>query len=269
MSSFWLIAFIVFVALTFDFVNGFHDAANSLATVVATRVLSPTKAVILAAAFNFIAAFFLGTGVAATIGRGFVNTEIVTPQVILAGLIGAIAWNLTTWYLKLPVSSSHALIGGFAGAAVAKAGLGGLVVGKWPSTLVFIVIAPIIGLVLGYTLMVAVYWGFRRFSPARMDRWFRRLQILSASLLSCAHGTNDAQKSMGIIAAVLFAAGFEDSFHVPGWVIFACAAAMRPARCDVHPDPRSGTVVSPSRCSNELLSVRDVGVPHHMQHARQ
>src|SRR6185503_19956257 len=175
MSSFWLIAFIVFVALTFDFVNGFHDAANSLATVVATRVLSPTKAVILAAAFNFIAAFFLGTGVAATIGRGFVNTEIVTPQVVLAGLIGAIAWNLTTWYLKLPVSSSHALIGGFAGAAVAKAGLGGLVVGKWPSTLVFIVIAPIIGLVLGYTLMVAVYWGFLRFSPARMDRWFRRL----------------------------------------------------------------------------------------------
>jgi PiT family inorganic phosphate transporter len=226
MHSFWLIAFIVLIALIFDFVNGFHDAANSLATVVATRVLTPAKAVALAAGFNFIAAFFLGTSVAATIGRGFVNAEIVTPYVILAGLIGAIAWNLLTWYLKLPVSSSHGLIGGFAGAAVAKAGLAGLVAGKWPSTLAFIVVAPLIGLVLGYSLMIAVYWGFRKFSPAQMDRWFRRLQILSASALSCAHGTNDAQKSMGIIAAVLFAAGFEKSFHVPGWVILACAAAM-------------------------------------------
>ncbi len=226
MSNFWLIAFIVAIALTFDFVNGFHDAANSLATVVATRVLSPAKAVALAAFFNFAAAFFLGTGVAATIGRGFVNTQIVTPHVILAGLVGAIAWNLMTWYLKLPVSSSHGLIGGYAGAAVAKAGLGGLVVGKWPSTLAFIVVAPIIGLTLGYALMIAVYWCFRGFSPARMDRWFRHLQILSASLLSCAHGTNDAQKSMGIIAAVLFASGLEASFHVPGWVIFSCAAAM-------------------------------------------
>ena len=226
MSNFWLIAFIVAIALTFDFVNGFHDAANSLATVVATRVLTPAKAVALAAFFNFVAAFFLGTGVAATIGRGFVNTQIITPHVILAGLVGAIAWNLTTWYLKLPVSSSHALIGGYAGAAIAKAGLGGLVVGKWPSTLAFIVVAPIIGLTLGYALMIAVYWSFRGFSPARMDRWFRHLQILSASLLSCAHGTNDAQKSMGIIAAVLFASGFEENFHVPGWVIFSCAAAM-------------------------------------------
>jgi inorganic phosphate transporter, PiT family len=226
MPSVWFIAFIIFIALSFDFVNGFHDAANSLATVVATRVLSPVKAVALAAGFNFIAAYFLGTSVAATIGRGFVNPQIVTPYVILAGLIGAIAWNLLTWYLKLPVSSSHGLIGGFAGAAVAKAGLGGLVAGKWPSTLAFIVIAPVIGLVLGYTLMIVVYWCFRGFPPARMDRWFRRLQILSASLLSCAHGTNDAQKSMGIIAAVLFAAGVEKTFHVPGWVIFACAAAM-------------------------------------------
>jgi len=226
MSNFWLIAFIVAIALTFDFVNGFHDAANSLATVVATRVLSPAKAVALAAFFNFVAAFFLGTGVAATIGRGFVNTQVITPHVILAGLLGAITWNLLTWYLKLPVSSSHGLIGGYAGAAVAKAGLGGLVVGKWPNTLAFIVVAPIIGLVLGYALMIAVYWSFRGFSPARMDRWFRHLQILSASALSCAHGTNDAQKSMGIIAAVLFASGLEENFHVPGWVIFACAAAM-------------------------------------------
>jgi PiT family inorganic phosphate transporter len=226
MSAFGLIVFIVFVALSFDFVNGFHDAANSVATVVATRVLTPVQAVALAALFNFIAAFFLGTSVAATIGRGFVNTGIATPYVILAGLIGAIAWSLLTWYLKLPVSSSHALIGGYAGAAVAKAGVGGLVVGKWPSTLAFIVVAPVIGLILGYTLMVIVYWVFSKFSPARMDRWFRHLQILSAALLSCAHGTNDAQKSMGIITAVLFAAGFEKSFRVPDWVILACAAAM-------------------------------------------
>jgi len=226
MAPFGLIVFIVLVALSFDFVNGFHDAANSLATVVATRVLTPVQAVVLAAFFNFIAAFFLGTGVAATIGRGFVNTQIVTPYVILAGLIGAIVWNLLTWYLKLPVSSSHALIGGYAGAALAKAGAGGLVIGKWPSTLAFIVIAPLIGLALGYTLMLIVYWVFHAFSPTRMDQWFRHLQIVSASLLSCAHGTNDAQKSMGIITAVLFAAGFEKSFRVPDWVILACAAAM-------------------------------------------
>ena len=226
MPLFGLVVFIVVIALVFDYVNGFHDAANSIATVIATRVLTPTKAVALAAVFNFAAAFFLGTGVAATIGLGFVNTRVVTPYVILAGLSGAIVWNLLTWYLKLPVSSSHALIGGYAGAAIAKGGLGGLVLGKWPSTLAFIVIAPVIGLVLGYTLMVTVYWVFKSFSPARLDAWFRHLQILSASLLSCAHGTNDAQKSMGIITAVLFATGFEKSFHVPSWVILACAAAM-------------------------------------------
>ncbi|HWD97929.1 MAG TPA: inorganic phosphate transporter [Bryobacteraceae bacterium] len=226
MPDFGLIVLIVLVALSFDFVNGFHDAANSLATVVATRVLTPAQAVTLAAVFNFGAAFFLGTGVAATIGGGFVRTSIVTPYVILAGLTGAIAWNLLTWYLKLPVSSSHALIGGYAGAAIAKAGPGGLVVGKWPSTLAFVVIAPVIGLVLGYLLMVLVYWIFHKFSPARMDRWFRHLQILSASLLSCAHGTNDAQKSMGIITAALVAAGIEKGFRVPDWVILACAAAM-------------------------------------------
>jgi PiT family inorganic phosphate transporter len=226
MPSFALIGFIVFVALCFDFVNGFHDAANSLATVVATRVLTPVKAVALAAGFNFIAAYFLGTGVAATIGLGFVNVRIVTPYVILAGLTGAIVWNLLTWYWKMPVSSSHTLIGGYAGAAVAKAGLDGLVLGKWPQTLAFIVIAPVMGLLFGYTLMMIVYWAFRSFSPSRMDRWFRHLQILSASLLSCAHGTNDAQKSMGIITAVLFAAGIEKSFHVPNWVILACATAM-------------------------------------------
>jgi inorganic phosphate transporter, PiT family len=226
MSTLGLVATIVFIALAFDYVNGFHDAANSVATVVATRVLTPLRAVGLAAVFNFLAAFFLGTGVAATIGKGFVNTTIVTPHVILAGLVGAVIWNIVTWYVGLPISSSHALIGGYAGAALAKAGLRGLVVGRWPITLIFIVFAPLLGLLLGHALMIAVYWIFRRFSPAAMDRWFRHLQILSASLLSCAHGTNDAQKTMGIITAVLVAGGFEHSFHVPDWVILASAAAM-------------------------------------------
>jgi len=226
MSTFGLVVLIIGIALVFDFVNGFHDAANSIATVVATRVLSPAKAVAMAAAFNFLAAFFLGTGVASTIGNGFVNTSIVTPYVLLAGLIGAVVWNILTWYVGLPISSSHALIGGYAGAALAKAGLHGLIVGKWPSTLAFIVLAPLIGLILGYALMIAVYWIFRRYTPARMDRYFRHAQIVSASLLSCAHGTNDAQKTMGIITAVLVAGGFQKSFHVPDWVILASAAAM-------------------------------------------
>jgi inorganic phosphate transporter, PiT family len=226
MSTLGLVAVIVVIALIFDYVNGFHDAANSVATVVATRVLTPFQAVAMAAVFNFLAAFFLGTGVAATIGEGFVNTAIVTPYVILAGLVGAIVWNLLTWYVGLPISSSHALIGGYAGAALAKAGWHGLVEGKWPSTLAFIVLAPLLGLILGYTLMLAVYWIFRHISPAKMDRWFRHLQLVSASLLSCAHGTNDAQKSMGIITAVLVAGGVQKGFHVPDWVILACACAM-------------------------------------------
>ncbi|MBV9081876.1 MAG: inorganic phosphate transporter [Acidobacteriaceae bacterium] len=226
MSPLGLVIFIVLIALTFDFVNGFHDAANSVATVVSTRVLRPLQAVGLAAAFNFLAAFLLGTGVAATIGKGFVNTQIVTPYLVLAGLVGAVIWNVLTWYLGLPISSSHALIGGYAGAGVAKAGFHGLVVGKWPTTLAFIVLAPFLGLILGYALMLAVYWIFHRFSPTQMDRWFRHLQIVSASLLSCAHGTNDAQKTMGIITAVLVAGGFQHSFSVPDWVILASAAAM-------------------------------------------
>jgi inorganic phosphate transporter, PiT family len=226
MSSLGLVVVIICIALIFDFVNGFHDAANSVATVVATRVLAPVQAVGMAAVFNFLAAFFLGTGVASTIGKGFVNTSIVTPYVLLAGLVGAVLWNVLTWYFGLPISSSHALIGGYAGAAVAKAGLSGLIVGKWPTTLAFIVLAPLLGLVLGYLLMVAVYWVFHAYSPARMDRFFRHAQIVSASLLSCAHGTNDAQKTMGIITAVLVAGGFQRTFHVPDWVILASAAAM-------------------------------------------
>jgi inorganic phosphate transporter, PiT family len=226
MSVFGLVVLIVCVALVFDFVNGFHDAANSVATVVATRVLTPLAAVALAAVFNFLAAFFLGTGVAATVGEGFVNPRIVTPYVILAGLLGAIIWNVVTWFFGLPVSSSHALIGGYAGAALAKAGKHALIVGKWPNTVLFIVVAPLLGFLFGYLLMVIVYWTFRRTTPARLDRLFRHAQLFSASLLSCAHGTNDAQKTMGIITAVLVAGGFQKGFHVPDWVILASAAAM-------------------------------------------
>jgi PiT family inorganic phosphate transporter len=226
MHSFALVVFIVVVALVFDYINGFHDAANSIATVVSTRVLSPGVAVVWAAVFNFLAAWLLGTGVAATIGSGFVNVRLVTPWVLLAGLAGAIIWDLLTWYLGLPTSSSHALIGGYAGAAFAKAGLVGLVAGKWGVTVAFIVLSPLIGLVAAYLLMVAVFWGFRRFSPSRIDRHFRRYQLVSAALFSCAHGTNDAQKTMGIITAVLVAGGLQSDFHVPSWVIAASSAAI-------------------------------------------
>jgi PiT family inorganic phosphate transporter len=221
-----LAVLIIGIALIFDFINGFHDSANSVATVVSTRVLTPFVAVFWAAAFNFLAAFLLGTGVAATIGKGFVNTGIVTPYVVMAGLLGAISWDVFTWYLGLPTSSSHALIGGYAGAAIAKAGIGGLIAGKWASTVAFIVLSPLIGMLLAYALMVAVYWIFRHASPARMDRHFRRYQLVSAALFSCAHGTNDAQKTMGIITAVLVSAGFQKTFHVPAWVILASSLAI-------------------------------------------
>jgi inorganic phosphate transporter, PiT family len=226
MTTFHLVIFIVGIALIFDYVNGFHDAANSIATVVATRVLSPGIAVVWAAVFNFLAAYLLGTGVAATIGAGFVNIRLVTPWVVLAGLVGAIMWDVLTWYLGLPTSSSHALIGGYAGAAFARAGLAGLVAGKWLITIAFIVVSPLVGLAAAYVLMLAVYWGFRKFTPAQMDRHFRRYQLLSAALFSCAHGTNDAQKTMGIITAVLVAAGIQKDFHVPPWVIAASSAAI-------------------------------------------
>ena len=226
MSSLALVVLIIAIAVAFDFVNGFHDAANSIATVVATRVLNPTQAVLMAAVFNFLAALLFGTGVAATVGTGFVNTDIVTPHVLLAGLVGAVVWNILTWYFGLPISSSHALIGGYAGAAFAKAGARGIIAGKWPSTLAFIVFAPLLGMALGFGLMILVYWVFHRWTPARMDRYFRHAQLLSAALLSGAHGTNDAQKTMGIITAVLVAGHIQDTFHVPRWVIVLSALAM-------------------------------------------
>ena len=214
------------VALIFDFINGFHDAANSIATVVSTRVLSPGKAVIWAAFFNFVAAFAFGTAVAKTVGSGLVDINIVTFAVIFAGLIGAIAWDLITWYFGLPTSSSHALIGGYAGAAVAKAGFVAIIPGGWSKTLVFIVLAPLIGMVLGFFIMVAVLWIFRWFSPSRVDRWFRRLQLLSAAAYSLGHGGNDAQKTMGIIAGVLFAGGYIPAFRIDLWVILMAHAAI-------------------------------------------
>jgi PiT family inorganic phosphate transporter len=221
-----LVVFIVFVALTFDFLNGFHDAANSIATVVSTRVLSPNKAVAWAAIFNFVAAFVLGTHVANTIGNGMIDLKVVTQEVILAGLLGAIAWNLITWYYGLPVSSSHALIGGYGGAAIAKAGYGAILSSGWTKTLLFIVLAPLLGLILGFALMVGVTWIVRRWRPSRVDRHFRKLQLLSAAAYSLGHGGNDAQKTMGIITGLLVASGYLAHFKVPVWVILLSQAAI-------------------------------------------
>jgi len=226
-STLALVVLIIIVALAFDFFNGFHDAANSIATVVSTRVLSPSQAVIWAAFFNFVAAFTFGVSVARTIGKGVVETSVVDRWVILAGLIGAIVWNIITWYLGLPTSSSHALIGGFAGAAVMKAGFGSLIYSGLAKIVAFIVLSPLLGLVFGFVLMVAVYRIFRGARPSRVDRLFRRLQLLSAAAYSLGHGTNDAQKTMGIIAILLFSTGhLGPEFYVPFWVILAAHAAM-------------------------------------------
>jgi len=218
--------FIVLVALAFDFLNGFHDAANSIATVVSTRVLTPRVAVLWAAFFNFVAAFVLGTHVAKTLGKGMIDLGVVTPEVVLAGLVGAIAWNLITWYYGIPVSSSHALIGGYAGAAVAKAGFGAILVAGWIKTLEFIVLAPVIGALLAFFLSVGVNWIFRRWNPYRLDRLFRRLQLVSAGFYSLGHGGNDAQKTMGIITGLLVASGHLEKFEVPLWVILISHAAI-------------------------------------------
>jgi inorganic phosphate transporter, PiT family len=217
---------IILVALAFDFLNGFHDAANSIATVVSTRVLSPRKAVIWAAICNFMAAFVLGEGVAKTVGKGMIDLAVVTNEVVLAALIGAIAWNLITWYYGLPVSSSHALFGGYAGAAVAKAGFGCLIPSGWITTLSFIVISPLVGIILAFTLMVSLTWIFRRWIPSRLDRLFRRVQLVSASLYSLGHGGNDAQKTMGVITGILVAGGTLKEFNVPVWVVAASYTAM-------------------------------------------
>jgi len=231
-STYAIVAIIVAVALIFDFTNGFHDAANSIATVVSTRVLSPVRAVILAAFFNFIAFFLTTHAVANTVYRGLVDPKQVNEWVVLAGLIGAVAWNLITWYLGLPTSSSHALIGGYAGAAISNAGVQALVFNaKWPrgwlGTVSFIVISPAVGLAAGLFLMTAVFWIFRRVAPSRVDKYFRFMQLISSSAFSFSHGTNDAQKTMGIIMAALVAGRFIDpGADIPYWVGLAAFTAI-------------------------------------------
>jgi PiT family inorganic phosphate transporter len=218
---------IIFFALGFDFINGFHDAANSIATVVSTRVLSPKHAVIWAAFFNFIAFLVFGVHVAKTIGKGVIVPEAVTPEIILAGVLGAIIWNLITWWLGLPTSSSHALIGGFVGAAVSAAGTQVVMVGGLLKIAQFIVLSPLIGMALGFFFMWAVSWIFWRSTPQRVDNLFRRLQLVSAAAFSLGHGGNDAQKTMGIITALLYSTGhLHGEFHVPLWVVLSAHAAM-------------------------------------------
>jgi PiT family inorganic phosphate transporter len=224
--SFVFIVIIIAIALIFDFTNGVHDAANSVATIVSTRILTPKQAVIWAAFFNFIAFLIFGTGVAKTIGKGMIDISIVTPSVILAGLLGAILWNLFTWYLGLPTSSSHALIGGYAGAAIAKAGFGVLIPGGWYKTLLFIFLAPTIGLVFGLLLYILSSWTLRKKTNKFVNYWSRRIQTVSAALYSLGHGGNDAQKTMGIITSLLFAAGLIKTFTVHLWVVLAAHAAI-------------------------------------------
>jgi PiT family inorganic phosphate transporter len=200
----WYVIAIVAVAFLFDFINGFHDSANSIATIVGTRVLNPLAAVVWAAFFNFIAAFTVGTAVAQAIGSGIIDPAVITPNLILGALLGAIIWNLITWYVGIPSSSSHALIGGLSGAAVAKAGLGAITWGtKWVQTLSFIVLSPLIGMAAGFALMLTIYWVFQGMSVGRVDRIFRPAQLLSSALLSWSHGGNDAQKTMGVIVGLL------------------------------------------------------------------
>jgi len=225
--SFQIVVLLVALALVFDFLNGFHDAANSIATIVSTRVLRPQWAVVWAATFNFIALAVFGLAVAATIGKGIVDPSIVDHRVVFGALIGAIAWNIITWYYGIPSSSSHALIGGLAGAAVAKGGVGTLVASGFLKTAAAIVLSPLLGVVLGVMLMITVSWICAGSTPQRVDRWFRRLQFISAGFYSLGHGGNDAQKTIGIIWMLLIAArriGPNDP--LPIWVLFACYGAI-------------------------------------------
>jgi len=237
-ASVWFVLAILLVALTFDFINGFHDAANSIATVVSTRVLSPSAAVVWAAFWNFVAAFVFGTAIAKTIGKGMIDLSVVDSTVVLGGLLGAIIWDLVTWWLGLPTSSSHALVGGYGGAAIAKAGFSAIIASGWIKTLVFIVVAPLMGLTLALLLTVALSWILRRSLPRRVDKVFRVLQLASAAAYSLGHGTNDAQKTMGIIVALLVSSqalfvNFPiQAFHltsadkIPTWVILSAHAAI-------------------------------------------
>jgi PiT family inorganic phosphate transporter len=226
MTAITLVIFIILLALLFDFLNGFHDAANSIATIVSTRVLTPRQAVVWAAFFNLIAAILFDVHIAKTIGKGLIDITVVNEYVIMAALVGAIAWNLITWYFGLPSSSSHALIGGYGGAAIAKAGVGSIIVAGWSKTMLFIVLAPLMGMVMGYFLQVIVLWAVRKTSYSKVNVVFRKLQLLSAAVYSLGHGTNDAQKTMGIITGLLVTAGLLASFEVPFWVVISSHIAI-------------------------------------------
>lgn len=225
-ASLFFVILAILIALAFDYTNGMHDAANSVSTIVSTRVLSPKKAVMWAAFFNFIAFVIFGTTVAKTIGSGMIDLRVVTITVIFSGLIGAISWNILTWYLGLPTSSSHALIGAYAGAAVAKAGFGAIIPGGWNKTLFFIILAPALGLIFGYLLKVITTWLVYKKSRVAINKWSRILQLFSAAFYSLGHGGNDAQKTMGIIASLLFAGGLIKEFIIPIWVVLAAQTAI-------------------------------------------
>ena len=226
--GFWVVAMLVVLAILFDFMNGFHDAANSIATVVSTGVLKPQQAVLFAAFFNVLAIFIFHLSVAATVGKGIVDPSVVDAHVVFGALVGAIAWNVLTWWYGIPSSSSHALIGGIVGASVAKAGTGPLVMAGVLKTVAFIIISPVLGFMLGALMMVAVSWIYRRTSPVRVDKTFRRLQLASAGLYSLGHGGNDAQKTIGIIWMLLIASGYAQAGDAmpPAWVIWCCYIAI-------------------------------------------
>jgi PiT family inorganic phosphate transporter len=227
-TAFWVVAMLVVLAIAFDFMNGFHDAANSIATVVSTGVLRPGPAVLFAAFFNFIAIFIFHLSVAATVGKGIVQPGVVDTHVVFGALIGAITWNLVTWYYGIPSSSSHALIGGIVGAVIAKAGPGALISSGVMKTVAFIFVSPLLGFLLGSLMMVGVAWGFRRAAPSRVDGWFRRLQLVSAGAYSLGHGGNDAQKTIGIIWMLLIATGYASATDSapPTWTIVSCYVAI-------------------------------------------
>jgi PiT family inorganic phosphate transporter len=225
-DAFSLLVTVIIVTLAFEFSNGWHDAANSIATVVSTRVLTPMRAVVWAAFWNFVAAFVFGTAVAKTIGKGLVHIEMIDERVLLAGLLGAILWNLITLILGLPTSSSHALMGGYGGAAVASSGFGALIPAGWTMPVLFIFLSPVVGMLAGMAVTVVTSWIVRNQRPLKVDRWFRRLQLLSAAAYSLGHGTNDAQKGMGVITTALVAGRLLKSYDVPYWVIICCHLAI-------------------------------------------
>ena len=226
MNSFSLLLIVIGLTLAFEFSNGWHDAANSIATVVSTRVLTPFRAVAWAAFWNFVAAFVFGTAVAKTIGKGMVHIEMVDEKVLLAGLLGAITWNTLTLILGLPTSSSHALMGGYGGAAIARSGFKALILSGWTKPGLFIFLSPVIGFFVAIAVTIITSWIVRRQRPLKVDRWFRRLQLISAAAYSLGHGTNDAQKGMGIITTALVAGGLMKTYDVPYWVIVCCHLAM-------------------------------------------